>query len=310
MKKTAFLLSFSLLASTSLNGCTRPVLSDEIARNLASAAWMDEREIPAGPFALTAFERMHKNNAEATLYIEGDGKAWVSRKRPSLDPTPDNPVGLHLATRDNGENVAYLARPCQYTKLVDKGKVCDFHYWTNKRYAPEVLDAYNEALDDIKKRYDVKGFNLVGYSGGGTMAAILAGQREDVLTLRTVAGNIDHKYHSAYHRISPLEGSINPPDLAGRLAAIPQIHFVGGHDPIVPPGVAQSYMQALPPGNCARVELIQEATHNVGWVEKWPSLLRENPACPDTTPDPYVPANVDVPADDSFYTSRETPEKP
>lgn len=309
MKKTAFILSLSLLAGTALSACTKNVVSDEISESLASAAWMKERHIPAGPFALTAFERMHKTNAEATLYIEGDGKAWVSRKRPSLDPTPDNPVGLHLATRDSGENVVYLARPCQYSKLVDKDKACDFKYWTNKRYAPEVIDAYNVALDEIKKRYSITGFNLVGYSGGGTMAGILAGQREDVLTLRTVAGNMDHKFHSAHHRISPLEGSINPPDLAGRLANIPQIHFVGGHDEVVPPGVAQSYMQSLPPHNCARIELVQEATHNYGWIEKWPTLVRMNPACPDDTANPSPLVDLE-PMDEPPRITRDSPEKP
>jgi dienelactone hydrolase len=311
MKKRALILGLTLLAGTHLAGCNTPILSEEIRDRIAAPAWMVERHIPAGPFALTAFERMHTHDAPANIYIEGDGKAWVSRREISLDPTPVNPVGLHLASKDAAENLAYIARPCQYTKLLDTSKPCDSAYWTNRRFSPEVIDAYNEALDDIKARYDITGFNLIGYSGGGTVAALLAAQREDVLSLRTVAGNLDHQAHSAHHNVSYLDGSQNPPDYAARLSAVPQMHFIGGQDTIVPPLILESYLQALGPASpCVHYSLIQQASHDTGWVDKWPDLLKVMPTC---TGSELRRIEVDFTGPPTFtgpYTSPERPDKP
>jgi dienelactone hydrolase len=307
MKKHALALSLLLLAGTQLGGCDKPVLSEEVADRIASPAWMVERTVPAGPFALNAFERMHTRHAPANVYIEGDGKAWVSRKQVSLDPTPVNPMALHLASKDAAENVVYLARPCQFTKLQDKDKPCDPVYWTSRRFSEEVLDAYNAALDEIKQRYDIESFNLVGFSGGAAIAAILAAQRDDVLTVRTVAGNLDHKAHSAIQDVSFLQGSLNPPDFAGRLRTIPQIHFIGGQDQVVPPAILQSYLQAVGPSNCVQYKLIQEADHEVGWVDKWPELLAIKPACAG----PVQQTVIELPPEpEVHYTTPESLEKP
>ncbi len=306
MKKHALALSLLLLAGTQLGGCDKPVLSEEIADRIASPAWMVERKIPAGPFALNAFERMHTRNAPADVYIEGDGKAWVSKKQISLDPTPVNPMALHLASKDGAENLVYLARPCQFSKLQDTTKPCDPVYWTSRRFSQEVIDAYNAALDEIKQRYDIEGFNLIGFSGGGAIASILAAQREDVLSLRTVAGNLDHRAHSTIHKVSYLQGSLNPPDFAGRLAAIPQVHFIGGQDKVVPPAILESYLQAVGPSNCVQYKLVQEADHEIGWVDKWPELLAIQPACTG----PVAPMHVDETIEEMHYTAPEMPEKP
>jgi dienelactone hydrolase len=282
MKKN---IAFTLLVTTGLalavTGCvtSSPHMRQEVATRLASPAWLVKREIPAGPFALTAYERMHTRFASADVYIEGDGTAWVSKKRMSLNPTPKNPVALHLATRDNADNVAYLSRPCQYSGMLDPEANCSEEFWTGKRYSPEVLAAYNAALDEMKTRYDIEGFNLVGFSGGGTIAALLAAQRSDILSIRTVAGNLDHKAHSAWHQVAPLDASLNPPDFADTLKNVPQYHFIGGQDEVVPPAILHSYLQSLGPTACVQYKFIQEAEHEEGWVDKWPELLALQPTC-------------------------------
>ena len=115
--------------------------------------------------------------------------------------------------------------------------------------------------------------------GGGAVAAILAAQRDDVASLRTVAGNLDHRAHSAHHNVSYLEGSLNPPDFAAKLARVPQYHFIGGQDSVVPPGVLHSYLQSLGATSCAQYEFVQEAEHDKGWVNIWPDLLAKTPEC-------------------------------
>lgn len=287
-KKTQGLTALLMgsVALGTLAGCTAaPAMRAETAKRIASPAFMVERKIPAGPFLLTAYERAHQRGEPANLYIEGDGLNWLSRTQISLDPTPTNPVALHLAAKDKSRNVFYLARPCQYSKLTEAGKPCDSKYWTSHRYAPEVIDAFDAAIDDIKAQYDITAFNLVGFSGGGAIAAILAARRDDVQSLRTVAGNLDHEAHSSHHDVSYLSGSLNPPDFAPMLGSIPQRHFVGGEDEVVPPLIAHSYTQALDSSACYEITMIQEAEHIDGWVQHWPDLLQMPVKCKESAPE-------------------------
>ncbi len=77
---------------------------------------MKKISIPTENFILTGF--VSENQALSrvlTIYIEGDGLAWISRSIISPDPIPINPIGLKLALQHTQHKVvAYLARPCQY----------------------------------------------------------------------------------------------------------------------------------------------------------------------------------------------------
>jgi hypothetical protein len=272
MKNT---LKYSLIllagfSALSLNSCApRDEMRNQVASRIASPAWMVKREVQTGNFALMAFERMHEREAPATLYIEGDGKADESQIRPLFNATPVNPVGLHLASKDKAINVAYLARPCQFThesKGGDAAKACSTQFWNaGAPYSEQVLAGYQQALDGIKKRYGITKFHLVGYDGGATIAAALAAQRKDVLSLRTVAGEFD-------------ENTLSPH--IGALRFVPQHHYIGGADTVNPPAGLHAYLQALGENECTQYTLIQEAAHEKGWVDKWPELLKANmPAC-------------------------------
>jgi hypothetical protein len=302
-------LALALMASSAALGmasCSSlPEVRQVVAHNIASPAWLVERQIAAAPFSITAFERMHDHNAPADVYIEGDGLAWTSRNEASLDPTPTNPVALNLAAMDKARNVGYLARPCQFSKMLDKNTACPAKYWTSQRFAPEVIDAMNAALDNMKAIYDITEFNLIGFSGGANVAALLAERRTDVASLRTVAGNLDHKTHSEFHKVSYLENSLNAIDDARKLADTPQRHFIGGQDKIVPPILSAKFVQAVGSDRCADITLIQEASHEESWADKWPELLKMPVACktPKAEPElvPYMPPKK---------VEREKPEKP
>lgn len=307
MHKSLSSLALALMATTALLSCTnQPQMREEVAKRISAPAWMIEREITADPFVLTSYERMHENYAPATVYIEGDGLAWLSRNSASLDPTPTNPVALNLAAMDKSRNVAYIARPCQFTKMADEATPCPMKYWTSERFAPEVLEATNAALDNMKRQYDITEFNLVGFSGGANIAALLAAKRSDVVSLRTVAGNLDHRTHSEYHKVSYLENSLNAMDVAGSLADMPQRHFVGGQDTIVPASLSAKFVQALGSDRCADITLIQEAEHEKGWADKWPELLKMPVACKT----PKVEAITMEPYQEPKRVERDKPEKP
>ncbi|MBI3441098.1 MAG: alpha/beta hydrolase [Proteobacteria bacterium] len=268
----------TLLAVVSLSGCS---LASRHAKavEIADPASMVERIIPAGMFELTVWERISKRNAPVDIYIEGDGLAWLDAHTKSRNPTPPDPLALRLAAADKADNVVYIARPCQYTGWNRSDAACSDLYWTNGRTAPEVMQAFQAALENIKARYNTTGINLVGYSGGAAVAVLVAADRTDVLSLRTVAGNLDYTTFSTFHTVSPMDASINPITVAGKLSHIPQRHFIGSEDKIVPPIILDSWKHNSGTTPCVQSMTVVSATHDKGWVEKWPELLGMAPSC-------------------------------
>lgn len=267
-------ISFCLLA-VFLVGCTTPASMTE----QTSSSALTPLTIATNPFLLTGAVRDTKTKA-ARIYIEGDGRAWLSRNTPSRDPTPPTPTALNLAKQDNsGKTVIYLARPCQYTGLASEGR-CPSKYWRSARFSEDVIAAYMQALDQLKATRGIVTFELVGYSGGAAVAAILASRRADVKSLMTVAGNIDTDTHSRLHNVSLLAQSINPVTIAPQLSRLPQVHFIGAQDTNVPKQISDSFTSRLNNTNCTKQIIVPDVTHNNGWENNWPRLLQNYvPAC-------------------------------
>ena len=204
------------------------------------------------------------------VYIEGDGLAWLDSYTISENPTPVNPVGFKLFFEDKTKCKIYLARPCQYTSK----KNCSFKYWTNKRFAPEIIDTYIKTFDKIKKRYKNKKFVIIGFSGGGAIAALVSAYRNDIKALITIAGNLNPAFWCKFHKVSQLRGSLNPINYTNKLQNVKQFHFVGGKDKIMPIAIYNSYLQHI--NNAKKIELIKvnNATHTKGWKEIWLKFLK------------------------------------
>jgi pimeloyl-ACP methyl ester carboxylesterase len=267
-------LLLMLAAVLLLAGCGSPAARHDVAREIAEKGQFAERQVPADPFLLTVFERVQTGNATtADVYIEGDGLAWLGRHRPSPDPSPTDPVALRLAAADPAAAVAYIARPCQYSRLTTEG-ACPQKYWTSARFAPEVITALGAALDDLKARHHLTGFNLVGFSGGAAAAALVAARRNDIVSLRSVAGNLDSRLFSQLHNVSPLALSLEPAEAAPKLATVPQHHFVGGEDLVVPADIPRSFIAKAGPSHCLRLTVVPGLAHDGDWPEQWPELLK------------------------------------
>ena len=281
--RTSLLLATSLLtASFALTACD---LRTTTAERLAHPAHMYEHQAPQGPFVMTTFERVYAPGGDADVYIEGDARPWLVSHDPALDPTPTNPVALHLATRDDAKNVIYLAEPCQYAGLAD-GAACNEDAATFDQFGPAMLAAENAALDDLKARYGFRHFNLIGYGGGGAAAILLAARRSDVASLRTVAGALDPAQLARIHDLPPpARGALDPLAAAPAVARIPQHHFIGAWDKTVPATVYDSFRRASGPSTCIRAGTIDGADHDAGWVDKWPFLLKAPLDChaPEST---------------------------
>lgn len=248
----------------------------EHADALAQPAGLQREQVRGGDFLLTAYARITRPDLPLTVYIEGDGLAWRSRTEPSSDPTPRDALGLQLAAADRAANVVYLARPCQFTATADNPR-CEAAYWTGKRFAPEVIAAMDAAVTHYASLLPGRRINLVGYSGGGAVAVLLAARRSDVASLRTVAGNLDHEAVNRWHKVSAMPDSLNPIDAAARVAAIPQLHFSGADDRIVPTAIARDFVAKA--GACARLRVVAGMSHEGGWSRLWPQLLAEPFPC-------------------------------
>ena len=216
------------------------------------------------PVAMVLPQRI-ANTDTVRIYIEGDGRAWITSTQPSLDPTPRRSFMLQLAQSDPVAAV-YLGRPCQY----QKNSACKVPLWTTDRFGQAALDSMHGALDSIKTELSINKLELIGYSGGGAVALLLAAQREDVVQIQTIAGNLSPAAWVEQHRLTPLSGSLEPTVYASSLATIPQRHFYGAKDRNIPPTSYQDYWQRLAvKPKCSQQVVIVSADHEEGWLEAW-----------------------------------------
>lgn len=181
-----------------------------------------------------------------TVFIEGDGRAWATSTQPSLDPTPHVFSVASLAIKSHPG--VYLARPCQF--VMNSG--CDKSMWTDARFNRSAVEATNEAIDVLKARYKASSIELIGYSGGAAIALLVAGQRNDVTQLQTISGNVDPMAWVALKSLSPLKWSLDPLTNLENLSKIPQRHFVGQGDKVIPKTLAQGFVSKIS-ARCAEI---------------------------------------------------------
>lgn len=266
-------LAFSLLPLLILSACADNILvpfEDRAVELSAIHGWM-AHDLGNRDFRVVGYSRPFVRSKNLTVYIEGDGRAWLSRNVISPDPTPVQPYALRLAVRHPAGNVAYLARPCQYTLGISPA--CHEQYWSSHRYAPEILQTMDQAVDQLKQVSGAQTLTLVGFSGGGTVAALLSFLREDVSELITVSANLDHQFWTGLDNSSPLYGSSNAADVANEISHIPQRHFVGAVDQIVPPQVVESYLGRMVDRSNTHVIKVEGFDHNCCWEGSWSSIV-------------------------------------
>lgn len=229
----------------------------------------DAQHVLLKRFRLLALQRIDpsRHNGVLDVYIEGDGAAWPTPFQPPRDPTPTLPVALAMAAADPAPAVVYLGRPCQYLEAAELA-VCSSEYWSNSRFAPEVVTAYMAFLDRYKEASGATRLRLFGHSGGGVLATLLAARRTDVVQLATVAAPLAVTEWTAWHKMTPLLGSLDPA-MAVQGPLPPATHFVGGSDNIVPPRLVAIFA-ARTGGNLHEVP---DFDHECCWSRDWRRLL-------------------------------------
>ena len=256
-----------------LSACAKEDVVLENVEMYDKKLWVFERSFVPVALGLPQAEIVDNVSSVMPVYIEGDGRGWVTRKKISDDPTPSFSLVLRLMQKDNRPSV-YMARPCMY-HLNDS---CHSNYWTDARHAVELVGVMNNALDEVKQMYDVSRFELIGHSGGGAMAVLMAAKRQDISQIVTVAANLDVAYFTDIHHVSEMKGSLDPIDFAHQVSHIPQLHLVGGDDDVIPYKLVERYVhQSQSP--CVRSKLMKGFTHLKGWVDVWPNVAQLNHDC-------------------------------
>lgn len=206
------------------------------------------------------------NHHALHVYLEGDGTPWLRRGTPAPDPTPRKPLMFDLMTRDPAPSL-YLGRPC-YHGLRDSA--CTPEKWTNKRYSEEIVASMSAALDGATTGY--RSMVLLGYSGGGTLAMLLAERQPRVVALVTVAANLDTAAWTQLHGQQPLDGSLNPALRPPLRADIRQLHYTGAEDDNVPPQLVRA---AISQQAGAIFREYPKQDHSCCWSKVWPQVLAE-----------------------------------
>jgi triacylglycerol esterase/lipase EstA (alpha/beta hydrolase family) len=259
-------LLFFLCGCAGMGAFTPP---NDAARNFALANGFERKIFHADRFQITTFVKRAARSKELTVYIEGDGAPWPAIDVPPLDPTPRQLTVLQLAAKDRRSPLLYLGRPCQFLENKDL-RQCPAEYWSESRFASEVITALATVVTQVMRELGATRLNLMGYSGGGTIALYLAASRDDVVRLTTIASPLNHALWTEYHGISSLSGSELAFDSWAKLEKTRQFHLVGEKDKIVPPALMG---KMLPPG--IKAMIIRDFSHECCWVRDWEKLLAE-----------------------------------
>ena len=266
VKLPAWLLAACLLT---VAACTSTVSRVD---NIATQHGFKADVVKGKSFRHRVYANM-QNDATRPLhvYLEGDGIPWWNKTTVSPDPTPRTPLMLNLMALDSAPSV-YLGRPCYHGFASDPG--CNPLLWTHQRYSPEIIDSLSAVLDNILRTRKNKQVVLIGYSGGGAIAMLLATRHPEVEAVVTLAGLIDTSAWTQHHGYSPLKGSMNPVEHARLGSSVQQKHYVGEDDQIVPASLMQPAHARLKTGGLTRLPAVD---HACCWEKLWPGLLKQLP---------------------------------
>jgi hypothetical protein len=214
------------------------------------------------------FTRQAAATDQLFVFIEGDGLPWTrGGAERARNPTPRRPLALELAAQ-TPHSILYLGRPCYFSMISDLG--CSPDLWTSARYSDRVVDSMAAAVNGYAANNGYLHAVLIGYSGGGTLAVLMAPRIPTTRAVITIAANLDVAAWSRWHGYLPLGQSLDPAKQPALASEILQRHLVAGRDSNVPEALNRSYFDSLEPEQIWR---FPHFDHVCCWVEQWPQIL-------------------------------------
>ena len=209
------------------------------------------------------------NSNHAVIYLEGDGLVINKYGEVALDSTPTDPMALRLASVDKRHvTKIVINRPFHYIK----SKHSDSRYWTTARYAPEVIQSILEVIKNCRKEFHFKTIEIVAYSGGASVALLLAPHLENIEKITSFAGNLDHKNWTRHHATGHLFDSLDPLKNKAILGHIQQVHFLGTIDVNTTIDLGKQYKQQIDTDKVTIVS-VEGFDHDSNWPSVWQEQL-------------------------------------
>lgn len=206
----------------------------------------------------------HASQRLLHVYLEGDGIPFEHPTQVAEDPTPRTPLMLRLMQLDPHPAI-YLGRPCYFNT---QDSQCSPIWWTHNRYHESVINSMQAVLNRFRSDYD--GFVLMGHSGGGTLAILLAERMNDVKTVVTLAANLDTDAWTLARGFTPLMGSLNPARRPPLRKDLIQVHYAGDQDPVIKAEWIKDFAERQ---QRAEFHLIKDYDHACCWADMWPDIL-------------------------------------
>jgi predicted esterase len=246
-----------------LTGCATP--AQQFRAQAATLGWI-EMDVHTDQFEHRLFYN-GKTGKQWHVYLDGDGTPWIRQRWIAEDPTARNPLILELMSKDPFPAIL-LGRPCYYG--LQTSPHCQSKYWTSHRYSREVVNSIVAVLQQCIAQYQIEHLVLIGYSGGGAIAALVAGHISSLDTLVTLAANLNVKAWSEFHAYPTLSDSLDPVEDALINQKTRQLHFAGADDTNVPSFVIESFVKTQKKAEFHELEHIDHA----GWKRVWDDILK------------------------------------
>ncbi len=253
-----------------ITGCTTPTTR---LQNLAESHKFERSIVNTNGFdhlVYSANLTSTQNYAKSVLhvYLEGDGTPWKYRVVAMPDPTPRDPLVLRLMAQDAAPSV-YIGRPCY--NGTSKADGCHVSMWTSGRYSKQVVRGMTEVIEGIMAENNFDEVKLIGHSGGGALAMLIAARLHAVSHVVTIAGNLDTLAWTTHHGYSRLYTSLNPAEQPDLPEHIIQWHLVGGRDNVVPPSIVKGFIRNQ---KNALGTQVQNFSHGCCWESIWRNITK------------------------------------
>jgi hypothetical protein len=263
-RRTTYRLACVLLA---MAGCASP---QRHAERIARDNGFEDLLLQGSEYQHRAFASRGRPSDPLVVFIDGDGSPWIDGGRHiSADPTPRVPLALAMATV-TPVSALYLSRPCYLMTVLPAN--CSERLWTSERYSSAVVASMSVAASAYISEHHVRRVLLVGFSGGGALAVLMAPSVPNLVGVVTIAGNLDSEEWTRLHGYLPLNGSLNPALEPPLPASLKQWYLVGGRDTNVPPETNERYFRRIA---ADRARVYPGFDHTCCWVAEWPSIFAD-----------------------------------
>ena len=139
--------------------------------------------------------------------------------------------------------------------------------WTFDRYGKVVVDSMCGAANTLSQEAGAETVELIGYSGGGAIVVGMQSCTQRLVSLTTIAGNLDPQGWASHHGYSPLR-DLAPLDNAMN-HSIRETHWQCRGDTNIPPAITDGYFKKR--SNAIR-HIVDDCSHAGGW-ERYQSRI-------------------------------------